>query len=290
MRGAPAAQPCHQAHVAGGLGGGGRWAGCVPVFFAELGVGLSDIQAFTEHCFTIAGTKRENRVTAPAAGSPGPGLRALGAGHACLARARARGCQGTSGRGVPGPRCAPWDLPGRVALGGRPAPATSPGHLQPSRRPRHSAKWAEGGASGREMPEKGAFWCPSSRVIQHPAPAAVRAAERSRSRHWVGCLHAQPCPEAQASGRGGGSTQPALQGSDGRPGPGVGRRAGQRRTHKEQDVGHGQGWSVASRGPSSCSGPALSGDLEGGSGGPGPPARGCTSPALWGGPGTTSSA
>lgn len=49
-----------------GLGGQIGWAGCIPVFFAELGMGFSDIQAFTEHCFTTAGTKRENRVTAPA--------------------------------------------------------------------------------------------------------------------------------------------------------------------------------------------------------------------------------
>lgn len=47
-----------------GLGGQDGWAGCIPVFFAELGMGFSDIQAFTEHCFTTAGTKRENRVTA----------------------------------------------------------------------------------------------------------------------------------------------------------------------------------------------------------------------------------
>lgn len=49
-----------------GLGGRIGWAGCIPVFFAELGMGFSDIQAFTEHCFTTAGTKREKRVTAPA--------------------------------------------------------------------------------------------------------------------------------------------------------------------------------------------------------------------------------
>lgn len=48
-----------------GLGGRDGWAGCIPVFFAELGMGFSDIQAFTEHCFTIAGTKRENRSYCP---------------------------------------------------------------------------------------------------------------------------------------------------------------------------------------------------------------------------------
>lgn len=64
--------------------GRGRWARCIPVFFAELGVGFSDIQAFTEHCFTIAGTKRENRVTPTApAGAREPDLHApeLGAAH-----------------------------------------------------------------------------------------------------------------------------------------------------------------------------------------------------------------
>jgi hypothetical protein len=73
---ASAAQPHHQAHLCLPSSGGrqhtwgwkGRdgWAGCIPVFFAELGMGFSDIQAFTEHCFTTAGTKRENRVTAAA--------------------------------------------------------------------------------------------------------------------------------------------------------------------------------------------------------------------------------
>lgn len=35
----------------------------IPFFFVEFGIGFRDIQAFTEHCFTMAGTKRENRVT-----------------------------------------------------------------------------------------------------------------------------------------------------------------------------------------------------------------------------------
>lgn len=72
---APQAQPCHQARRRPwGWGAGDGWAGCIPVFFAELGVGFSDIQAFTEHCFTTAGTKRENRVT-DAAPPGGPGGR-----------------------------------------------------------------------------------------------------------------------------------------------------------------------------------------------------------------------
>lgn len=67
------------------------------------------------------------------------------------------------------------------------------------------------------MPEKGSSWCPSSWVIQHPAPMAVRAAEQSRSRHWVvstpspaprprlvgevGAALSQPC-RGQTGGRG----------------------------------------------------------------------------------------
>lgn len=35
----------------------------IPFFFVEFGIGFRDIQAFTEHCFTMAGTKRENTVT-----------------------------------------------------------------------------------------------------------------------------------------------------------------------------------------------------------------------------------
>lgn len=54
----PQARPCHQAQRRPwGWGVGDGRAGCIPVFFAELGVGFSDIQAFTEHCFTTAGTK-----------------------------------------------------------------------------------------------------------------------------------------------------------------------------------------------------------------------------------------
>lgn len=82
---APQAQPCHQAQrCPWGWGAGDGWAGCIPVFFAELGVGFSDIQAFTEHCFTTAGTKRENRVT-DAAPPGGPGGRTSTQLHASWA-------------------------------------------------------------------------------------------------------------------------------------------------------------------------------------------------------------
>lgn len=98
------AQACQQARVACGAGGRGRWARCIPVFFAELGVGFSDIQAFTEHCFTIAGTKRENRVTPTApAGAREPDLHAPELGAAHLAPGQGTQMPGDIGQESAGP-------------------------------------------------------------------------------------------------------------------------------------------------------------------------------------------
>lgn len=161
--------------------GQGRRAGCVPVSRAELGMGFSDIQAFTEHCFTTAGTKRENRVTATrteVSSRPGccpgnqVGLTRLWAGRSHLTQAHALRqqrwrCKGRGQRVLP-----PWEArrgwlgqvwqvssthrrrPGHPYASGQPGQKQKqPGCGETSRDPQDGIRptwWREAGAEAKE--------------------------------------------------------------------------------------------------------------------------------------------
>lgn len=203
------AQPCQQARVACGAGGRGRWARCIPVFFAELGVGFSDIQAFTEHCFTIAGTKRENRVTPTApAGAREPDLHApkLGAAHL----APGQGHWAGERRAIAYPLVTCWaGWPGQALEAAQHRPPAPEAH-QPQQAahchsvPRVRSRAPRSSRSGgtRRKGRPGTIRPVHTDPIPAPAPAAARSGKHSRSHSTMGSMPSS-CPEAQASGVGG---------------------------------------------------------------------------------------
>lgn len=208
---APQAPPCHQARRRPwGWGAGDGWAGCIPVFFAELGVGFSDIQAFTEHCFTTAGTKRENRVT-DAAPPGGPGGRTSAQLHTSWAwptwpQARhtgTRGGQAGERRGHSAPH--PSDLLGGGGGAGQaledaqhPPPALGP--LQPQL----VARWGPV-PSGQARKSSGA-WSGSGRL----GGAGKKGLSGDRHRGPPGWSTADPVPAPPT---------PRQPGLEGRAGP-----------------------------------------------------------------------